>query len=142
MLESELHEARKRIAVLELERDRARAGEKTRANLSWQLGMAEAASLYRYQRKAARTMQKGERSTVQALAYACQLAAEAGEVAACLEKGLVRGRPEKLAGLADELGDVLWEVAALATLHGLELTSIARANIEKLEARHPEGFAP
>lgn len=38
-----------------------------------------------------------------------------------------------------ELGDLLWFLAALAEDSGLNLADIARANIEKLQARQKKG---
>lgn len=42
--------------------------------------------------------------------------------------------------LKKELGDVLWFVAEVATAFGWNLDEIAKMNIEKLEARYPNGF--
>jgi len=42
--------------------------------------------------------------------------------------------------LAGELGDLLWYVAAVASLHGLYLDDIAEQNIQKLLVRFPNGF--
>lgn len=40
----------------------------------------------------------------------------------------------------EELGDVLWYVAALATTCDLSLAEIAEFNIAKLKKRYPNGF--
>jgi NTP pyrophosphatase (non-canonical NTP hydrolase) len=42
--------------------------------------------------------------------------------------------------VAKELGDALWCVAITARAIGLPLSEVAAHNIEKLRARHPEGF--
>ena len=39
----------------------------------------------------------------------------------------------------DELGDVLWYVAALSHELGLEMDEVARANLEKLNSRKARG---
>jgi NTP pyrophosphatase (non-canonical NTP hydrolase) len=67
------------------------------------------------------------------------LCGEAGEVAEKVKK-MIRDdggvlSEERRAALAKELGDVLWYVAQLATEAGLELDSIAKANLEKLLSR-------
>lgn len=69
------------------------------------------------------------------------LAGEAGEVADLLKKSLFHGHQVDPATLRKELGDVLWYIAALATMSGLTLEEIAAANIEKLRRRYPQGFS-
>jgi NTP pyrophosphatase (non-canonical NTP hydrolase) len=39
-----------------------------------------------------------------------------------------------------ELGDLLWFVAEYCTACDITLEDVAKANIEKLKARYPEGF--
>ncbi len=68
------------------------------------------------------------------------IAGEAGEVADYLKKVLGHGHEFELMKLAKELGDVLWYVAALATMHGLRLDDIATLNLIKLRERFPNGF--
>lgn len=71
------------------------------------------------------------------------LCGEAGEVAEKIKKmirddgGLLTD--ERRASLAKELGDVLWYLAQIATEAGLELDTIAEANIEKLSSRRRRG---
>ena len=63
------------------------------------------------------------------------LAAEAGEVAGLFAKAR---RDEKLIdkdNLCKELGDVCWQVAAVAHLSGLTLEEILEANLIKLAKR-------
>ena len=68
------------------------------------------------------------------------LAGEAGEVANIVKKiqrdfgGEITD--EIRAKLRDELGDVLWYIAACADELGLTLAEIAEFNVEKLAARH------
>lgn len=40
-----------------------------------------------------------------------------------------------------EVGDVLWYIADLCTRHGVDLETIAKQNIIKLENRYPNGFS-
>jgi NTP pyrophosphatase (non-canonical NTP hydrolase) len=68
---------------------------------------------------------------------AAGIAEEAGEVLAHVRKHLYQRRDLDRGRLAEELGDVLWCVAAVASACDLELGSIAAGNIAKLESRHP-----
>ena len=68
------------------------------------------------------------------------LAGEAGEVCDVLKKYLYQGHELDRAGMAYELGDVLWYVVETAAGLGLTLETIACMNIEKLRKRYPQGF--
>jgi NTP pyrophosphatase (non-canonical NTP hydrolase) len=46
---------------------------------------------------------------------------------------------ERFDKLSDELGDVLWYVAALASELGVPLEAIARRNLRKLHGRRERG---
>lgn len=67
------------------------------------------------------------------------LCGEAGETAEKVKKAIRDDggtlTEERREAIAAELGDVLWYVAQLATEAGLELETIAEANIEKLSSR-------
>ena len=71
------------------------------------------------------------------------LASEAGEVAGKIKKvlrdydGVINKK--KKAAVKDELGDVLWYVAQLATEFNLSMAEIAEQNIEKLYSRLARG---
>jgi NTP pyrophosphatase (non-canonical NTP hydrolase) len=71
------------------------------------------------------------------------LAGEAGEIANKVKKifrddqGVVTDARRQ--DLSDEIGDVLWYVAALATDLGLDLDDVARANVAKLASRQERG---
>ena len=82
-----------------------------------------------------------DRATLLAI-YGLGVAEEAGEVAGIIKRAF-RDAPawnETEAALLDELGDVLWYVAALARLYDLPLSTVAEQNRRKLAARHPDGF--
>ncbi len=66
------------------------------------------------------------------------LAEEAGEVVAVIRRAMYRdlAGTETMDHLQDELGDVLWCVAACAADVGLDLEQIARRNLAKLHQRH------
>ena len=67
------------------------------------------------------------------------LVTEVGEVADLIKKD---NRPEpirKLFSVDDlelEIGDVLWYLTMLASEYGIDMSVVAKRNIEKLEARH------
>jgi len=73
--------------------------------------------------------------------FALGIAGEAGEVADYIKKVLYHGHPIDKDKLCKELGDVLWYIATLAENAGLTLEEVARANIDKLWARYPDGFS-
>ena len=95
-------------------------------------------TLDEYQKSAARTLNPRLNDQEKLLDAAAGIAEEAGEVLAHVRKHLYQGRQLDRERLAEELGDVLWCIAAVATVSGLELGSIARQNQQKLAARHPE----
>lgn len=70
------------------------------------------------------------------------LGGEAGEVQGKIKK-LHRdggyGDPEKMENIADELGDVLWYIANVASELGQDLNSIAERNLNKLQSRKERG---
>ncbi len=68
------------------------------------------------------------------------LAGESGEVADMLKKVLYHGRDISAIRFADELGDLLWYLAILASTLNIKLEDIMEHNIDKLGLRHPNGF--
>jgi len=62
------------------------------------------------------------------------LTAEAGEVAGKYAKWIRDGVQDEV-GMFQELGDVLWQVAGLATVMGWKLDEVAYANLNKLASR-------
>ena|SRR5437870_5313160 len=69
------------------------------------------------------------------------LIGEAGEVAEHIKKGICHQHGLDREKLAKELGDVLWYVAAIATLIDASLSDIMEQNIAKLRQRYPNGYA-
>jgi len=43
--------------------------------------------------------------------------------------------------IGEELADIMWYVALIASTHGLQLDKLAEANIAKLKARFPDKFS-
>lgn len=98
-------------------------------------------SLAEYQRAARRTMNASLDERERLLDAAAGLAEEAGEVLAHVRKHLFQRRPLDEGALREELGDVLWCLAAIATAVGLPLGDIAAQNLAKLAQRYPHGLA-
>lgn len=69
------------------------------------------------------------------------LAGEAGEVVDYLKKVCFHGHSFDTNKLAEELGDLMWYIATVATTAGLSLDIVAVQNIEKLRKRYPDGFS-
>jgi NTP pyrophosphatase (non-canonical NTP hydrolase) len=71
------------------------------------------------------------------------LCGEAGEAAEKVKKAIRDDggelTPARREALADELGDVLWYLAQLATEAGLDLDQIAEENLDKLLSRRDRG---
>ena len=64
------------------------------------------------------------------------LSAEVGELHSLVSKGMRDGRKfDHDQNVKKELGDILWNVAAVAMDHGFTLEDVAIANILKLAAR-------
>lgn len=68
------------------------------------------------------------------------LCGETGEIADVYKKYLYQGHEFERGRMAEELGDVCWYVAEMASGLGLPLEEIMAQNIEKLRKRYPDGF--
>lgn len=68
------------------------------------------------------------------------LVGEVGELMSVHAKTARDGMPEDYINkIKKEIGDILWFVAANATMHGFSLQEIAEMNIKKLQARKEFG---
>lgn len=67
------------------------------------------------------------------------LASEAGEVCGKIKKVMRDETPMPLDDLKAELGDVLWYIAAICTDLNIDLSEVAKQNIEKLQNRKNRG---
>ncbi len=72
------------------------------------------------------------------LNWAMGLAEESGEVIQLIRKEMYNFKPIDQAQIKSELGDVLWNLTALADYYNLTLEEIAAENINKLTHRHTE----
>ena len=68
------------------------------------------------------------------------LCGESGEAIDIVKKWLAQGHELDRARLAKELGDVAWYLAVAAHSIGYDLDTIFQMNVDKLEARYPNGF--
>ena len=94
-----------------------------------------------YQSSALRTLNRALTRDEQIVDAAAGLAEEAGEVLGVVRKHRFQGRPLDRAAVVEELGDVLWCLAALASSLGVSLDEAAEANLAKLRRRHPDGLS-
>jgi len=93
-------------------------------------------TLTEYQQAARATMNESLSREAQMMDAASGIAEEAGEVLAHVRKHQFQGRDLDPVRLKEELGDVLWCIAAVATSAGFDLDDVARFNLEKLRRRH------
>ncbi len=96
-------------------------------------------TLTEYQNDAKRTSAPS-RDDRELLISACGLAGEAGEVVELIKKSVGHGQAPSPTRISEELGDVLWYVADIASRYHLNLDGIAANNIRKLRERYPDGF--
>lgn len=69
------------------------------------------------------------------------IAGEAGELIDPIKKAMFYGKPLDVENIREELGDLVWYVAAAACRAlGCTLEELATANIEKLRKRYPEKY--
>ena len=69
------------------------------------------------------------------------LCGESGEAIDIVKKWYAHGHELDREHLKKELGDIAWYLAEAATALNIELEDVLEANIAKLRARYPEGFA-
>lgn len=92
-----------------------------------------------YQKAAERT--SGDLTSWDKVRNGCYgLNGEAGECIDILKKTEFQGHDFDPMKMVDELGDVLWYVAQLATGLGVTLEYVAQHNVDKLLTRYPDGF--
>ena len=65
---------------------------------------------------------------------------ECGELATTVKASIIYGKPIDLLNIEEEIGDALWFLALAADTIGLELSFVAKKNIEKLRKRYPEKY--
>ena len=98
-------------------------------------------TLDEYELAATRTLNAALDERERLMDAAAGLAEEAGEVLGQVRKHLYQQRPLDRERLTTELGDALWCLTIAAQSIGVSLSDVARANIEKLRRRYPDGFS-
>ena len=68
------------------------------------------------------------------------LCGESGETIDIVKKHFFHGHELDRKHLIEEMGDVAWYLAELATALEVDLEDVLSINIDKLKARYPEGF--
>lgn len=92
-----------------------------------------------YQQLAARTINR-DLSQYEMIMHALHgMVGEIGEIHSMYQKEY-QGHAFEQSHLWKEVGDLLWFAAELCTAYGVNMDDVARANINKLKARYPEGF--
>lgn len=69
------------------------------------------------------------------------LAGEAGECVDIVKKHVFHGHDLDGNKLIEEMGDVLFYLAWMASELGVSLAYVAEMNVEKLKRRYPDGFS-
>ena len=71
------------------------------------------------------------------------ISAEGGEFAEIVKKCIFQGKPmddDAQYHMKRELGDIMWYIAQACIALGISLEDVLDTNIQKLEARYPDGF--
>ncbi len=95
-----------------------------------------------YQNLAQRTANGSLTRRQKMLNGAMGLCGESGEVIDIMKKHLAQGHPLDRGRILEEVGDVMWYCAELATALDANLEDVAHDNIMKLKRRYPDGFDP
>ena len=96
-----------------------------------------------YQQLALRTNPVKENKSLQGIIHGVMgMNGEAGEAIEIVKKHIYQGHELDCHHLALELGDVAWYLAVGVDALGYDLETILQMNIEKHNARYPDGFDP
>jgi NTP pyrophosphatase (non-canonical NTP hydrolase) len=77
------------------------------------------------------------------LTAAIGISAEGGEFAEIVKKCIFQGKPmddDAQYHMKRELGDIMWYIAQACIALSISLEDVLDTNIQKLEARYPDGF--
>lgn len=94
--------------------------------------------IQKYQVFASKGIRKESEGKNLLLGFALGLGGETGEVLDDIKKREYHGRDIPIEHTAEELGDVMWYVANIATQLGFSLEDILEYNMHKLQERYPE----
>jgi len=94
-----------------------------------------------YQELAERTSMWAGKAREDRLVYAeVALAGEVGELLNYSKKGLWHGHEMRQDLMVEELGDIMWYIAEIASCLQVPLSDVATTNIDKLNVRYEDGF--
>lgn len=97
--------------------------------------------LNEYQKLAARTMNHALADWQQEMHALHGMVGELGELHSIYQK-VYNSHDFSEYHAKRELGDLLWFIAEYCTAHGWKLEDICKMNLEKMDARYPDGFDP
>lgn len=101
----------------------------------------EFSDLDKYQRLARVTANEDSPEKDRILNWTLGIAGEAGEVSDIIKKAMYHGHELDEEEIIKEIGDILWYLANLSFELDTWLGDVATKNIDKLQARYPEGFS-
>ena len=90
-----------------------------------------------YQKAANRTLYGNEQVLTNC---ALGLAGESGQLIDLIQDYTFKGKDLDKEKMIDELGDVLWYLSQIAQWADVDFEDVAKANIETLNKRYPNGF--
>ncbi len=93
-----------------------------------------------YQKRSTRTLNKELFTKEQLMNMALGISGESGEIADIFKKVFFQGHELSVEEVVDELGDLMFYIVNLCTLLDIDMTDVLQENIDKLQARYPEGF--
>lgn len=96
-------------------------------------------TMNKYQQLAYTAVQSHANNRDEIIHWVVGLTEEAGEVASLVKHKYFHKENIPNSKMAEELGDVLWYLAALCTALGISLQDVATINISKLLERFPDG---
>jgi len=89
---------------------------------------------------AARTRNNLNSELLDELHMVLGIVTEAGELADMYKKHFAYGKDKDVVNIEEEIGDLMWYIANLIDMLGLDFETILEKNIAKLSKRYPEGF--
>ena len=93
-----------------------------------------------YQEQATRTLALLDTRLMDDMHMILGMQTEVAELADVFKRHIAYGKEIDLINVKEELGDALWYIANMCTLHGWDLRDIMDINIAKLQSRYPEKF--
>lgn len=96
-------------------------------------------NLKQYQQICAATAKKFTNPNEEIMTWGLGIAGEAGDVAGCIKKTFAHD-DNQTQGIKENLGDTMWYLAMICNYFHWDLEDVLSENIQKLQARYPQGF--